>query len=211
MSTVWGRRKPAPLFSGAFFFFGGGGRNNAGSTEFPFSITPQCRCEPVTRPVAPTSPSTSPFLRSCSTSTRIFDRWQHVVHQQRRALHHAPGAATGAKPAFLAAVREQLLCMTGVTADTQKAVLQAPALQEVIELLLHILWYRVALHCQLGEKRRIVLLDQLIQQRAFGAMTLVARCVCNRTFPVGQSSWHPSLPCEPTASLSLCDLITCSR
>ena len=50
------------------FFFGGGGRNSAGSTIAPFSDTPQCRCGPVTRPVAPTSPSTSPRFSSCPTS-----------------------------------------------------------------------------------------------------------------------------------------------
>ena len=37
------------------------GKNSAGSTIVRFKVTPQCRCGPVTRPVAPTSPMTPPL------------------------------------------------------------------------------------------------------------------------------------------------------
>lgn len=61
-----------------------------------------------------------------------------------------------------------------------------PALQEVIKLLLHVLLQGMALRLQLGEKRQVVPLDKLIEQRLFGVMACVARRVGKRTIPVGQ-------------------------
>lgn len=49
-------------------------RNNAGSTMARFRATPQCRCGPVTRPVAPTVPITWPRSTRSPTSTRIVSR-----------------------------------------------------------------------------------------------------------------------------------------
>ena len=46
------------------------GRNNAGSTKARLSATPKCRCGPVTRPVAPTAPMTSPTRDVLARSAR---------------------------------------------------------------------------------------------------------------------------------------------
>ena len=59
-----------------------------------------------------------------------------LVDQQRGALGHAPGATAGAETARLAAERDQVLGMAGVAAHPQEAVLETPALEVVLELLL---------------------------------------------------------------------------
>ena len=56
----------------------GGGRNNAGSTKTRLSATPKCRCGPVTRPVAPTLPISSPACDVLALMHR--DRGQVAVH-----------------------------------------------------------------------------------------------------------------------------------
>jgi hypothetical protein len=66
---------------------------------------------------------------------------------------------------------QALLGMALLAAHTQEALLQSPAVQVGIELLLNELWKRpVSLGAQLA-KCRIVLLDELIQQRRLGVAT----------------------------------------
>lgn len=49
-------------------------KNRFGSTAFPFSVVSKCRCAPVTLPVAPLNPISSPFATRCHRLTRIFDK-----------------------------------------------------------------------------------------------------------------------------------------
>ena len=50
--------------------------NSAGSTMLRLSITPQCRCGPVTRPVAPTAPRRSPGCSRAPTLASMALRCQ---------------------------------------------------------------------------------------------------------------------------------------
>ena len=52
-------------------------------------------------------------------------------------------------------------------------MLQSPALEKVGELLLHIVWKRASFSGLVFEKCRIVLLNQLVQERLFRLMALV--------------------------------------
>ena len=54
---------------------------------------------------------------------------KHFVHQQRRAIGHAPGTTARAKAAAFAAEGHQVLGMTGIAAHPQKTVLQASTLR----------------------------------------------------------------------------------
>ena len=56
-------------------------RNSAGSTIARFSATPQCRCGPVTRPVAPTVPSRSPAAQL--VADLHFDLFEMAVHRHQ--------------------------------------------------------------------------------------------------------------------------------
>jgi hypothetical protein len=56
---------------------------------------------------------------------RLFGKY--LIHQQRGALGHAPGAAAGAEAAAFAAERHEMFGMTGVTTYPQEAVFQAAA------------------------------------------------------------------------------------
>src|SRR5205807_905726 len=65
--------------SGACSFAGSSGRNRAGSTNVALSATPQCRCGPVARPVAPTLPRVAPALTRCPGLPAMALRWQYIV------------------------------------------------------------------------------------------------------------------------------------
>jgi hypothetical protein len=49
---------------------------------------------------------------------------KHVIDQVGGRLHHAPRAATGAKPWPLAAKRHQMFMAAAVTLDAQEAVFE---------------------------------------------------------------------------------------
>jgi hypothetical protein len=58
-----------------------------------------------------------------------------VIDQVGGRLHHAAGAASGAKPSSLAAEGDQVFMKAAVALDAQKAVFQQAALQVVVEFL----------------------------------------------------------------------------
>ena len=64
---------------------------------------------------------------------------QHLLRQQRDALRHPPRAAARAEAAALAAEHNEFLGETVFAAYAQKGVLQTPALQIRLELVLHVL------------------------------------------------------------------------
>lgn len=73
-------------------------RNKAGSTIARFKLTDQCRCGPVTRPVAPTSPSwvpvstrspTSPILAWAKLQPLLGAFWQLVCAKIEPKTHAA--------------------------------------------------------------------------------------------------------------------------
>jgi hypothetical protein len=93
---------------------------------------------------------------------------QYFICERCRGLGHAPRTARGAEPALLAAERDQFLSVAPIAAQAQETLLEPPALQVSLKLLLSESWKRPAsLGTQLA-KRGIVLLDELIQQRRFG-------------------------------------------
>ncbi len=63
--------------------------------------------------------------------------------------------------------------MAGFAPNPQKAVFQAAALQEVLELLHDIRRQRLALQCQLFPERGPMLLDQLVEQRYLWTMAII--------------------------------------
>jgi hypothetical protein len=99
---------------------------------------------------------------------------KHFVDEQRRALGHAPGPATGAEPAPLAAEGDQVLGMAGVATHPQKSVLEATALEVSLEFLLHIVRQGPALPGQELDERRVVLRNDALEQRVLGPVARVA-------------------------------------
>jgi len=98
---------------------------------------------------------------------------QHLVYQQGRALGHAPGAATWAEATALATEGHELLGMAARTAHAQEAMLQAAALEILIELARYVLRQGHALRGQLAYKRRVVLRDNLVEKSLFRAVALI--------------------------------------
>ena len=101
---------------------------------------------------------------------------KHRIAPQGRALGHAPRPAAGAKAARLAAERHRVLGMAGVAAHPQKALLQAAATQVVFEFLLHIVRHGALLLGHVGDERRVVLLDDLVEESPLGPVALVRGC-----------------------------------
>lgn len=54
-------------------------KNSAGSTIARLSITLQCRCAPVARPVAPTAPNKSPVRTVSPTLTAVLLKWHTML------------------------------------------------------------------------------------------------------------------------------------
>jgi len=81
----------------------------------------------------------------------------------------------GAEAALLAAESDQVLGVTGIAAHPQKAVLEAPALEVSLQLLRDIRGEVRALRSQVRLERRVVFLDDLIEERALRAVTQIRR------------------------------------
>lgn len=104
-----------------------------------------------------------------------------LVDQQCSTLRHAPSTTAGTKAAFLAAEGNLVLGMTGVAAYSQKAVLETPALEVVLELLLHIPRQICALRQKLRFECGVVFLDELIEKGSLRAVAHVWRRAAART------------------------------
>jgi hypothetical protein len=70
---------------------------------------------------------------------------QDLVDQQRGAFDHPAGAAAGAKAPPFAAEGDQPLSAAILAPHPQEAVLQNPALEEIVEFALHVCRQRAAL------------------------------------------------------------------
>ena len=94
-----------------------------------------------------------------------------VVHQVRRRLRHAPGPARRAKPATLAAERDQLVVAAVAAVQAQEAVGQDAAFEARVELILDEL-RQVGAGCVfgLGEEGRGGMLNQAVQRGLLGAV-----------------------------------------
>src|SRR4030067_8043 len=79
----------------------------------------------------------------------------------------------GGGPTSFAAEGNTLLLMTARAAHAQKPVFQAATLEVVIEIPLDILRQGRALDGHLIQECRIVFLDDLVQERLFGAVSCV--------------------------------------
>jgi len=127
---------------------------------------------------------------------------QHLIHQQRGSLHHAPGGATRAEAAALAAIGDQPLGVALGAADPGKALVEAPRLQIGRELLLHVAGQRPAACRERGKKPRVVLFNQLIEKRRFRAVALVAPCsACGLSQWLHARSLYSNLAAMPAAFL----------
>lgn len=84
------------------------------------------------------------------------------------SLRCRPSAAGRTKAAALAAERGKLLGVTILAAHPPKTVLEAAALQIRLELFLHVSRQRSAGSLARDDERRVVLLDEMIEQRLPG-------------------------------------------
>jgi hypothetical protein len=66
-----------------------------------------------------------------------------------------------------------MLGMAGVAAHPQKAMLQAPTTQVILEFLLHVVRQRALLPGHMGDERQVVLLDDLVEKSPLGPVALV--------------------------------------
>jgi len=97
-----------------------------------------------------------------------------VVHQVRRRLRHTPGTARGAKPAPLAAERDELVVAAVGAVQAQEAVGQDAAFEEGVEFVFDELRQVGASSVfGLGEEGRCVLLHQSVQRGLFRAVAIV--------------------------------------
>jgi hypothetical protein len=98
---------------------------------------------------------------------------KNSVDQPRGALRHAPRAAARAKAPALAGEGNQVLGVAGRAAHPQETLFQAAALKVVVELPQHVIRQRPALPGQMFNEHRVMLFDELIEQRLFGLVALV--------------------------------------
>ena len=66
--------------------------------------------------------------------------------------------------------------MAGVAAHAQNAMFQAAAAQVVLEFLLHVVRQGALRLGHAGEERRVVLFDDLVEERVLGPVALVRGC-----------------------------------
>ena len=131
----------------------------------------QCAPEPLHQRHRPALPVASPQSRIAQQVCR--DR--AVLDPERRALDHAPCAATRAKAAAFAAECDEFLCLASLASHAQKSMLEPTTLQIVLEFALNMAGQRSPGGGQVREKARIVLFDDLIQQSPFGSMAHMSR------------------------------------
>ena len=101
----------------------------------------------------------------------------HLFHQMRPHLGHAPSSTGGTKSPLLAAESEQHRVWAGVTAQPHKAMRQDAALQGGVKLFLHILGQPSAVRIgrEGGQKRFEVLGNHLVEHCVAGVSRLVCR------------------------------------
>jgi len=84
--------------------------------------------------------------------------------------------------------------MTGIAAHAQETVLETPALEVVLELLLHIPRQDRALRRQVFLERRVILVNNLIEEGPLLAMAHIRRRAATRTgFPASQQTFKPAV------------------
>ncbi len=89
--------------------------------------------------------------------------------------YRKPCAAARTEVAALTAERDELFGMTLLAPDVQKTVLEVAALEIRLKLFLYVLRQRPADRLARGEECRIVLLDELVEERLLGQMLRVTR------------------------------------
>lgn len=102
---------------------------------------------------------------------------QNFIDQQRRTFGHASRPATGAEAAAFATEGNQVLDVTRLTAHPQKAMFQPAAFEVILELALHIARQLPVPLRQMGDEGRVVLLNNLVEQRLFGPVALVTTSI----------------------------------
>jgi hypothetical protein len=102
---------------------------------------------------------------------------KHLVHQVCSTINHPPGATRRAEATSLTTERYQLLIVTGLTSNAQKAMLEATALQVIVELPDNITGQPPTLLCQHVLKLRPVFFYQSIKKRVFGLVSLVLKWI----------------------------------
>ena len=124
-----------------------------------------------------------------------------LVDQQCRAFDHAPRTAARAEAAAFTAERDQVLGMTGAAANSKKTMLEASTLEVALELLLHISGQGVALRRQVRLERRVVFLDDLLEEGALRPMAHIRRRAPARTgFPASRQWLHARVPASVDSS-----------
>jgi hypothetical protein len=98
---------------------------------------------------------------------------EHVIDKISGRFHHAPGAATGAEPAALAAEGDQVLMATAFALDPQEAMLQQPAFQVILKLLSDELRQKAARSLNFVDESWVVLCDNAVEFRLFWLMPAV--------------------------------------
>ena len=111
-------------------------------------------------------------------------------------MRHASGPARRAKPAPLAAERDQFVVAAVATVQAQEAVGQDAAFEEGVELILDELRQVGAGRVfGLGEEGRGVLLNQAVQRGRLGAVALVVnRGAIRRPRGLPANGLHAGLP-----------------
>lgn len=122
---------------------------------------------------------------------------QHIVDQQGRVLGHPPCPAARAKTPTFATEGEQVLGVTRLAAHPQEAVFQPAAFEVILKLALHIARQLPALLRQMGSERRIILVDDPIEQGLLGPVTLVTTSIpLPGGHPCRRRVGHDPRPCD---------------
>jgi len=98
---------------------------------------------------------------------------------------------------------DQVLGMTRLAPHPQEAVFQPPAFEVALEFSLHITRQFPALLSQVGSERRIILLNDPIEQGLLGPVTLVTACIPIRGGHPGRRVGHDPRPCNTVYLYSL--------
>jgi len=90
---------------------------------------------------------------------------------------------------------DQMLGVTGLAAHPQKAVFQPAAFQKFFEFSLYIVRQFPALFCHKRCERRVILIDDLIEQRLLRPVTLVTTSIPLPAGHPGRHMGHILRPC----------------